>query len=488
MKSAREKMDMVAAYLEVGSYRGAAAICGTTPRTVKREVQRRVGQELRAHQVAAERRRNTDVVAEVVAAKVKSSRARISAKRLLPVARAEGYTGSDRNFRRLVAKAKRDWREVHHRGRRPGVWAAGETLIIDWGCEDTLHVFCAVAAWSRWRFVRFADNERADTTFQMLAACFETLGGVPQVVLADRMACLRGAIVADVVIPTAAYVRFASHYGCRPDFCQGADPESKGMVERLVGYAKSDLVVPQAPFGDLSAANEAAAVWCDEVNGRVHSEISAVPAERMVTERELFGPLPSLRPTIGRSELRKVDRLSCVRFASARYSVPLALVGKTVEVQVADGRLRVVHLGVEMAAHQLVAPGETSIIDDHYGGPRPASPRRAVRPRSAAEQAICALGDIGETFIKGAAAAGATSLGGEIGAICALETAYGRAALVAALERAVAFGRWRLADIRSILDAGAGIAQPAEPGQPLTADLPAVPVRPLSAYRIGGQR
>ena len=39
--------------------------------------------------------------------------------------------------------------------------------------------------------------------------------------------------------------RFATHFGFRPDFCEAADPESKGMVERLVGYAKSDLVVPQ---------------------------------------------------------------------------------------------------------------------------------------------------------------------------------------------------------------------------------------------------
>ena len=29
-------MDIIAAYREVGSYRGAAAICGTTPKTVKR--------------------------------------------------------------------------------------------------------------------------------------------------------------------------------------------------------------------------------------------------------------------------------------------------------------------------------------------------------------------------------------------------------------------------------------------------------------------
>ena len=87
-------------------------------------------------------------------------------------------------------------------------------------------------------------------------------------------------------------MRFAAHYGFRPDFCEAADPESKGIVENLVGYAKSDLMVPQAPFGDLAAANAQAAAWCTEVNAAVHSEICAVPAERLVTERDLLGPVP----------------------------------------------------------------------------------------------------------------------------------------------------------------------------------------------------
>ncbi|GAA3510159.1 hypothetical protein GCM10023075_71710 [Streptosporangium album] len=89
--------------------------------------------------------------------------------------------------------------------------------------------------WSRVRFVRFADNQRA-----------------------------------------------ATHYSFRPDWRQAADPESKGIVENLVGYAKRDL---------LSA-------------------------------------LPSLRPATGKAPAtRKVDKLSCVRFGSARYSVPAALIG-----------------------------------------------------------------------------------------------------------------------------------------------------------------
>ena len=32
----------------------------------------------------------------------------------------------------------------------------------------------------------------------------------------------------------------------------------------------------------------------------MHSEICAVPAERLVTERELLGALPSLRASIGK--------------------------------------------------------------------------------------------------------------------------------------------------------------------------------------------
>lgn len=49
-----------------------------------------------------------------------------------------------------------------------------------------MHVFCAVLAWSRFRFVRFAADEKAATTLGMLAECFEVLGGVPKIVLADR--------------------------------------------------------------------------------------------------------------------------------------------------------------------------------------------------------------------------------------------------------------------------------------------------------------
>jgi transposase len=485
-------MDIISAYQQVGSYRGAAQLCGTTHRTVKRVVEKFEAGDAPPPRV--ERARNYDAVAEMVAERVKKSQGRMSAKRMLPIARAAGYDGSARNFRRLVADAKVLWRNEHHRGRRPAVWTPGEYLVIDWAqAAPGLFLFCAVLAFSRWRFVAFATDQRAATTLALIAEALAGIGGVPARVLADRMACLKGGVVANVVIPTAEYVRLAGHYGFAPDFCHASDPESKGIVENLCGYAQRDLAVPllteAAITGtpvDVRAANAAARAWSVEVNAAVHSEICAVPDERLVIERELLQPLPSLRLQIGApSVLRKVDRLSCVRYASARYSVPTRLIGTSVAVVLDHGAVCLVEpaTGMIVAEHELATPGSASILDAHYDGPRPA-PNRGPRPRTTIEQQFCALGEEANAFLVGAAAIGNTRLGSELEILLALGAAHGEQALVAALRRAVAFRRFRAADVRSILAAGAGAPQPRPAGDALILDLPVAPTRSLAAYTI----
>jgi len=488
--SARKQLDVITAYREVGTYRGAAEICGVTHKTVKRIVEK---DQAAAERV--ERRKNYESVRALVAAKLKATNGKLSAKRLLPLARAEGYAGSDRNFRRLVATERSKYRHgvAIANGRRPAVWAPGEHLVIDWGVINGVHVFCAVLAWSRFRFVRFADNERADTTLRFLAECFQTLGGVPKVVLADRMGCLKGGVVANVMIPTPDYVRFATHYRFRPDFCEANDPESKGIVEALVNYSKSDLMIPMGVIAgdvtDLDVANFEAVLWCAEVNGNVHSEIAAVPSQRLAeVELALLGQLPSLQPSGlfgGRRELRKVDKLSCVRFGSARYSVPNRMLGQHAEVLATSGiTILIPDTGEVLAEHSLVAPGEVSIQDAHYGKPRPNSPARKVTPRTPAELAFCALGPVAEQWLRSAAASGNTRLGPELEELAGLEAAHGRDALVAALERAITFGRWRASGVRSILAAGSGVPQPTEPGAALVIELPTTASRSLSDYRM----
>ena len=79
-------MDVIAAYRDVGTYRGAAEICGTTHKTVRRIIA--------AHEVASRgevpaprvaRGKNYESVADLVAEKVTKTAGKISAKRL-PIA------------------------------------------------------------------------------------------------------------------------------------------------------------------------------------------------------------------------------------------------------------------------------------------------------------------------------------------------------------------------------------------------------------------
>ncbi len=480
LKTTREQLDIINAYQELGSYRAAARLCGTSDKTVKRVLERQAGgvYEYRARPPVVS---NTKAAREVVAEKVRATDGMITAKRLLPLARAAGYEGSLRNLRRLVANEKRDWRR-RRRVYRPWQPLPGEHLVCDWSQHRGLHIFCAVLPWSRWRFVRFAKDETRETTLRLLAECFEELGGVPAVVLTDRMSCLKAGTVANVVVPHPDYVRFAAHYRFRPDFCEAADPESKGVVEHLCGYVQRDLAV-LLEGDDVDAANRAAVLWCLEVNGAQHSEICAVPAVRLEEERKVLRSLPSLRPPLRRGELRKVDKMQTVRFGSARYSVPTAHVGHQVEVSVGDSEVVITAGEREIARHPLCAPGGASILDEHYGGSR-GRPRRPVRVRTAVEREFLDLGPSAEAFLRAAAAAGTSKLAGELADIVALERSWGREALVAALARATEFRRFRAQDVRSILAANGAAPRPTAAGGALEIVVPEVPVRPLSAYSL----
>ena len=110
MKSAEKRMNIVDEYRELGSYRAAAEACGTTHKTVKRVVEAAARGEVVPRRRQPRRVRHYDGVRDLVFKRVKGTRGRISAKRLLPAARAEGYEGSARNFRRLVVEVKREWR------------------------------------------------------------------------------------------------------------------------------------------------------------------------------------------------------------------------------------------------------------------------------------------------------------------------------------------------------------------------------------------
>ena len=85
MKNAKERMDVIAAYRDVGTYRGAAAICGTTHKTVRRIIEAHEAAGIGQVPAKPVRPRNYDGVGELVAEKVAKTFGKISAtpRRLL---------------------------------------------------------------------------------------------------------------------------------------------------------------------------------------------------------------------------------------------------------------------------------------------------------------------------------------------------------------------------------------------------------------------
>jgi len=69
------------------------------------------------------------------------------------------------------------------------------------------------------------------------------------------------------------------------------------------------------------------------VNGRRHWETGAIPAERLVVERERLHVLPSAPYAAALGETRLVNTDQTVRFGSVRYCTPPGLVGAEVWVR-----------------------------------------------------------------------------------------------------------------------------------------------------------
>lgn len=94
----------------------------------------------------AERSHKCGELADLVAERVEKSQGRISAKRSLPIAVAAGYEGSDRNFRRLVADAKRSGTAritvaaARRCGRQENIWSST-------GPKANQDCFCSAQCW-----------------------------------------------------------------------------------------------------------------------------------------------------------------------------------------------------------------------------------------------------------------------------------------------------------------------------------------------------
>jgi hypothetical protein len=120
---------------------------------------------------------------------------------------------------------------------------------------------------------------------------------------------------------------------------------------------------------------------------RAHGTTGEAPRERFAREEAV-----RLRPIDGRPPFRQMHELvrrvqaDCAFEVDAKsYSVPWRLIGESVEVIVADGRVRIRHAGQEVAAHAETTGRRQRIFDPaHFhgvaGAARPVTPAAASAP------------------------------------------------------------------------------------------------------------
>lgn len=212
----------------------------------------------------------------------------------------------------------------------------GHQMQADWATvgrgSDKLKVFIATLGWSRMAYVEFCDDERVETLIRCHENAFLAFGGVPREVLYDNMRTVvieRNTYGRGVHRFHAGFLDYARHAGVLPRLCQPYRAQTKGKVERFIGYLKRSFWIPfvasmrQAGLKpDKDVANAAVARWLREVaNTRVHGTTHEAPADRLIVEVPMLQALPS--PYGGRS-VRSLTGTS-TRKAIMGYQHPLSV-------------------------------------------------------------------------------------------------------------------------------------------------------------------
>jgi transposase len=500
-KSGREIMEILEAFDATGVAHSAAQLAGADPKTVRRYAEARdLGRPVAGR---VRRPRLIDPFMEKIEEWADRSEGKVRADKVHERLVVMGFRGDERTTRRAVAEARARWRAGHRRTYRPWITEPGLWLQWDWGCgppvpgpdgppRPTL-LFCAWLAWSRFRVVLPVWDRTLPTLIACLDAALRRIGGVPAYALTDNEKTVTVEHVAGVPVRHPEIVAVGRHYGMTVHTCVPYDPESKGGSEATVRVAKADLVPAEAnlreAYGSFAELAQACAEFCGKVNGRVHRETCAVPAQRLAAERARLHPLPDMPHTAALGQTRMVNTDQTIRFGSVRYSVPPGLAGAEVWVRAAGDELVVVAdlaalplrpgwvpdglAGLtEVARHALSTPGNPRIDLAHYPGhpqdadglPRPPH----VKAVTEAEEAFLAIGDGARAWLVEAAAAGASRVRAKMAEAVELAALAGTAAVDAALGTAALAGRFGDGDLLSI--AGYQAGGPAAAGQVTVAD------------------
>jgi hypothetical protein len=213
--------------------------------------------------------------------------------------------------------------------------------------------------WSRAIAGALIFSKEAPDILWGLARNLWRLGALPEKLVWDREAA-----IAAGGRPTGPFAAFCGQLAVGWVILERRDPQAKGQLERSHRFMRSNFE-PGRVFANHLDFQDRLDTWTDKVNGRVHRTVRAVPAERLVDERQRMRPLPARMPDVDRRQVVRVPAQPFVRVDRNDYSIDPAFVGRRVDLRVSQEHVTAIVLDTgELAArHRRVFAGGLTLTD-----------------------------------------------------------------------------------------------------------------------------
>lgn len=281
---------------------------------------------------------------------------RHTAKRIFERLRDEhGFQGG----KTVIKDAVRAWKQSHQEvflplSHPPGEAQVdfGEATVKLNGVERKVALFVMTLPYSGAIFIQAFPRECTETFLEGHRRAFEYFGGVPRRISYDNSAIA----VIEVLKGrerklTKEFLRLQSHYLFQEHFCLVRRANEKGHVERLVGFARRNFLVPVPQVDSLEVLNVSLQERCvTDLAERTRGK-SAPKSELLREDQATFLPLPKQLFEARRVVDRTVDSQSLVRFDDNEYSVPVPYAHRKLIVVATVEEVRLVYEDRLVAKH-----------------------------------------------------------------------------------------------------------------------------------------
>ena len=313
---------------------------------------------------------------------------KLRASRLYDMCVARGYTGAESHFRhRVRALRPRPAAEAYLRLST----LPGEEAQVDWGhfgrlsigrASRELMAFVMVLSWSRAIFLRFFLGAKLASFLRGHVAAFEAFGGSPRVLLYDNLKSAVLERVGDAIRFHPSILQLAAHYRFEPRPVAVARGNEKGRVERAISFVR-DSFFGARRWKDLDDLNRQAQEWClgRAADRRWIEDKSRTVREAFAEERDKLVPLPGEALATDEVVAVGVEKTPYVRFDLNDYSVPHALVRRTLTVVASETRVRILDGLIEVANHERSYAKGEQVEDGSHVEALVLEKRRAKRGR-----------------------------------------------------------------------------------------------------------